>query len=650
MIETGAGGETFLDRMLGTNCYSQAVKDLQKDCKNMDQDVKTRLALRLANCQRATQGESTFPCSNEEPLRKCMERLPERVYELYVEFLTHADSMCLFIEHRDFEKYTETMLNRLSEGAGYAKMQLATIGQQTTDLAISAHTIVANTKEALSQIEDQRLLQFKNIEELRRHSAEAVELHSDLTARQQAAITLGKEALEAQTQLKLAQGSLMSTLLAGREQVESALALAAQRSEALAAAQEASKQAQISLKTQLEALSDGSKGLKTAVDAVAMYQQRSDAALTRLLGRSYSLEDAAFYGAGALAGLSTGVTRATQPARFPILALFAASLVAERAAVDRFHMFLEVNAVGEIVARVPIPRWMAVFGVVQDDPLDINVKWAVRRMCVSLGLCVVLWCWLSYKDYERHNHRLLSAMEEEQKLLPKRFELQLQDELRNHRIELLRLMGSGNGGGGGKKQNQYGYDHDFVDHHPFGNPTTTMAVATTREHVNIQEPPDNNTEAKKPAARDRRKSVDKTSALENMKSTLPQMPPTNERNGQALGLLPAPGTIPPPERQLRRQSSNATTSNLTGSAAASPSSIQRRSKRRSISRAPSTIPEERRAPSRSGCDMDMDEASGETGPLRSTRSKRTGSQQQQQGDDGRQGGANKRRKMTRATK
>lgn len=48
-------------------------------------------------------------------------------------------------------------------------------------------------------------------------------------------------------------------------------------------------------------LAADTQGLRAAVDVVVRYEQRSDAALIKLLGRSYTLEDAAFYG-GAGAG------------------------------------------------------------------------------------------------------------------------------------------------------------------------------------------------------------------------------------------------------------------------------------------------------------------------------------------------------------
>ena len=35
----------------------------------------------------------THPCGPTQPLRQCTEALPDRAYQLYVEFLSHADNM-----------------------------------------------------------------------------------------------------------------------------------------------------------------------------------------------------------------------------------------------------------------------------------------------------------------------------------------------------------------------------------------------------------------------------------------------------------------------------------------------------------------------------------------------------------------------------
>jgi len=62
--------------------------------------------------------------------------------------------MCLYIQNQNFEKHTENMLNRLAEGAGYAKEQLAAaaassaaLGKQTAELGKKAETALGMLKK-----------------------------------------------------------------------------------------------------------------------------------------------------------------------------------------------------------------------------------------------------------------------------------------------------------------------------------------------------------------------------------------------------------------------------------------------------------------------------------------------------------------------
>lgn len=89
-------------------------------------------------------------------------------------------------------------------------------------------------------------------------------------------------------------------------------------------------------------------GLRSAVDVVLRYEQRSDAALIKLLGRSYTLEDAAFYGAGVLGVVAAGAVPGGARARLPVLALLCSALVGERLVLQRLHMVLERDPADEV--------------------------------------------------------------------------------------------------------------------------------------------------------------------------------------------------------------------------------------------------------------------------------------------------------------
>jgi hypothetical protein len=82
------------------------------------------------------------------------------------------------------------------------------------------------------------------------------------------------------------------------------------------------------------ALASASQGVQDTLETVATYQQRSDAVLTHLLGRSYRAADVLFYLAGGAAALGAGAAPLTRSARLPLLAVFSGALAAERLGLD----------------------------------------------------------------------------------------------------------------------------------------------------------------------------------------------------------------------------------------------------------------------------------------------------------------------------
>lgn len=71
--------------------------------------------------------------------------------------------MCLHIQNLNFEKYTENMLDRLAEGAGNAKEQLAAVARSTEQLGRDADALKEGTQAALGLLH-----QHSELEEVRR--------------------------------------------------------------------------------------------------------------------------------------------------------------------------------------------------------------------------------------------------------------------------------------------------------------------------------------------------------------------------------------------------------------------------------------------------------------------------------------------------
>jgi hypothetical protein len=63
-------------------------------------------------------------------------------------------------------------------------------------------------------------------------------------------------------------------------------------------------------------MSESSKGVRETLEGLLYYQARTEALLGHLLGRTYTLGDAAFYLGGASVALASGLLPRTRPARY----------------------------------------------------------------------------------------------------------------------------------------------------------------------------------------------------------------------------------------------------------------------------------------------------------------------------------------------
>lgn len=99
-------------------------------------------------------------------------------------------------------------------------------------------------------------------------------------------------------------------------------------------------------------LSDSSAGLRTALDVVVQYEERGAAMLTHMLGSTYSVQDLLGYALAAVGIAAMGLSKATKGVRLPLMALFALSVVAERAMMHGLHHLLEIDHTGQVGSRL----------------------------------------------------------------------------------------------------------------------------------------------------------------------------------------------------------------------------------------------------------------------------------------------------------
>lgn len=88
-----ANGETFVNKLLGTDCFTRSLSIVNKDCSKLDSEKKSRLAMALAICHLDQLGLPTFSCKPSMSLKQCAGNMgSDRQYTTYMEFLSNIDT------------------------------------------------------------------------------------------------------------------------------------------------------------------------------------------------------------------------------------------------------------------------------------------------------------------------------------------------------------------------------------------------------------------------------------------------------------------------------------------------------------------------------------------------------------------------------
>ena len=92
-LQTQASGESFVSKLLGTDCFTNSLSIVNNDCQSLDSERKSRLAMALAICHLKQLGQPTFTCRPSMSLKECADSMTtERQYMTYMEFLSNADT------------------------------------------------------------------------------------------------------------------------------------------------------------------------------------------------------------------------------------------------------------------------------------------------------------------------------------------------------------------------------------------------------------------------------------------------------------------------------------------------------------------------------------------------------------------------------
>ena len=107
-----------------SQCWTQALDNLENGCQRLSDDMQHRMALQFANCFLLKTGRVTYPCEKTDEISKCTENMPSEAYSTYSQFFTHTQNMCFFLQAQVWQEETGNTINRLSNTSATVTQQL----------------------------------------------------------------------------------------------------------------------------------------------------------------------------------------------------------------------------------------------------------------------------------------------------------------------------------------------------------------------------------------------------------------------------------------------------------------------------------------------------------------------------------------------
>lgn len=106
------------------SCWKEALSHLHFSCKHLTEEIQSRLALSFANCFLEYSGSQTSPCPDASPISACLANSSDRVFSTYTEFFTHTQSICQYLQHREWQEQTHKTVAMLTENSEIVSQKL----------------------------------------------------------------------------------------------------------------------------------------------------------------------------------------------------------------------------------------------------------------------------------------------------------------------------------------------------------------------------------------------------------------------------------------------------------------------------------------------------------------------------------------------
>ncbi|KAK1568505.1 hypothetical protein Q3G72_025271 [Acer saccharum] len=125
--------------MLGSNsCWHTAYRQIFDACSEIisdDNEKRKRFAWDLSNCFQQNSARAPFPvCHTSTPMKKCLAKLNDNDYRVYLEFFLETNSICYQLQGAAFRRQTERLVNDLKRSANFAEDKLKDLDKKSDKL------------------------------------------------------------------------------------------------------------------------------------------------------------------------------------------------------------------------------------------------------------------------------------------------------------------------------------------------------------------------------------------------------------------------------------------------------------------------------------------------------------------------------------
>jgi len=331
-IKEAAQTESVVDYIFGTDCYSKAVRSLDKGCKLMTPDEHSTLAFLLTNCFLDHSGRRTMRCAGNN-IRDCTSSMDEEAFSTYQHFFINIYNICIFLENDNFQKQTEHLVQKLYRSTD-------DIFGRMVDMKDKLDQQEGQMKGLSSQVLEVSKMQRLVEEGVTRGIQEVVSLQksaANLEHQMNTSLQVEMMLYDRQLQLIERHESHEQMEAARASRVESHFQMFEDFQQRMMEWQQRYQEMQDHLLSSSETLMSRSNDLQDTLIKLLDYEAKTEKAIRQVLGRSFRVYDLAVYIIGMVVGLALGNVKKTHGAGGPVFAVFCVGLLIHRFLSDTWN-------------------------------------------------------------------------------------------------------------------------------------------------------------------------------------------------------------------------------------------------------------------------------------------------------------------------